>query len=1032
MYSISKSISCLILLIICSCDVLNNKRDEKILDCGSDLGLNAKYFFVEDTSGRRLENGEFEALSVAPSGVEKLTITSRGCVVAESKDHLLFRGVDEDEAVLVSSSASASGGRVQLAKVGDEAIDIACDPKIVTNINSDFKFEDLFLSNIPQHMQDAFLLNAEYVGLKNPRIYASLKTVGAQRSLTSEIDEGVYFSLKISVSNQLRKNSEITKTCKFRKDSTAPTVTFTINSRSNYEKINWKSVQDIAVVKSGESINFVSDTTDLKTIEYCAAKLNDDFDGSDNDGSSAWYRGSVDTTCNHYDKIDLGKRFVPGDGQGFWSINYRAIDTTGNISATRKINILFKNSATVDLIKSFAKISITSNLSDKRPDLAIKEALRLESQRMQLVTRYERDYTQNFTLSAILNVLNQPILPIDFKYKRKDIKSVTVGNTTGNAYSRSRNKILLWDSETRKLKSELDTGSFDIESLLISPKEDIAIIQKRGGMEVWDLHNRVLLRTLFREREQPSALVAFTDDGKYLVVVLRDSIQTYDSSTLDLIYNSSIKKNKETISFVELIPGTTEAFVRDQGFGIERIDFITGKVIEVVPRHSKEAVTSLVWNDKAGILYIASNRSPIEAWNSISKTTAVLDLKQTGWSRLFLDKRTGYIASTDDTGYVVIWNSTDHVVLNTFFDQQGSNAEVAWNADSSGLFTVNSENIIRYWTVKNSLQTLDLKVSESSGNVLHWLDENNLIVDLSDPSRNQYNHIDAEAKRYDLLNADRLFKSDENDDVYLAPTSHLWCVKVAFTLAVGDDDCKSIDQIYSGLSEISSDLKTAAVRNTISEGSTFRDELSLIDIETKKIKMVISVPWHEAGREVAFSHNSEIIFVSSGKTLSAYETATGRLRWTKVMEDYVSNITVKDDGTEVVVELYNYTLMFVDLKKNELTGALRWSSPLYGANIDRLHISSSAGLIAFGIAGAELSLWDYESKEQLLTFLAPNAKLTGGMSAMNLQGNRIAWMTRFDDVNDAVRVLIWDIDRKRSLSKLCSFVSDSSEYFACR
>lgn len=999
------------------CHQFSNSIDMRQLDCGTDLALDAEYVRSVDSNGNPLKSHQIEAYYLDGNGPQKAEVSSRGCILKPKNSNLLVRNVLTDEVASSSQGDLANLGTLSLKPFQNYPININCDEKVTTVINSENFFNELVIHQLPESYKHAVQVKTTILNDESRRSEFFLTEIPhSQKAIFEKLIDQKTYEIQIEIDNFFKKNSSQIKTCKFKKDIRSANIELTVNSLSDKSTVDWHQTK-MTITNDDQSITFRSEDGDIDTVEYCSLQLDDDFSDDNAKRLMDWKSKVVRSDCETWLKVQMGQRFVPGDS-GIWVLTYRSLDKAGNRSLTKTETILRKSKSRIDLLKNNSINQIRNLIYENRKSDAMVEALALEQQRRQLPTKYERDATKIDTFSAALAVLNEKNLRLNLE-PRSDFREFSqFGPISGSIYGiENRKKITIWDSKSLKIIKQFQSDSLgDIRSFKITPDEKSLIIQFRSEFELWDLSTLKMLRKFTNPENSLIYNLVISPDSKYVLTREAKKLTSFRLDDFSILKSISLAPNSRGYHELAFGKDEHEVYINQEKKELTSFNFLTGEEKPGIKIDSSILITALAYSSHHDLLLIGDNEGTIYIFNSDGTATQLEQSDKNGVRGFRFSPDQKRFLTFSSSGPINTYDLVSRKFLFAINDFKSPTYSSEFAPDGDSILATTLDTTPRLWRLSSSAIIYDKQFENFGPSDVFWKSGSELVIGPS---------IDSPDDLSLKVNLDRLEEEKIQDAAWysdlegrpLAVNSDEWCLRKYSDRQAQPLCHEFITRKFGGINpdtyHFSENLSHGAYYDSKTESIAVVDLLSSLEVSR------FVLPANSTLSEIFLNDSGTRLFITTGNKIYATAVSSGKILWEKLVEDeQFSTIRYNQIRNEILVEGKGASLHFFDEFTGLEKGRLNWVTATYpGNSIDRLYLNPESTLLAFSVSDREVMLWDYESKSLITKLNSSDSRLNEG--ALALRKNALAWVNIEDD--NYARIRIWDLEQESLLKKLCRY-----------
>ena len=249
----------------------------------------------------------------------------------------------------------------------------------------------------------------------------------------------------------------------------------------------------------------------------------------------------------------------------------------------------------------------------------------------------------------------------------------TLAESRGESGNYSRHisgSILLWDTQTGKLKRTLSSGGNTIIEILFALDGRTMIGSGLYAAQMWDVSSGKL-RFKVANDGLPGSVVALSNDGKLLVSRLRGAIKLWNAQTGHLL--RQFEGNEKSVKDVTFAPN--------------------GKTLAVLSNGNRIPANVSVY---PGVPI----NGEVRLWDIQSGTTKHILFNQNKAINSIAFSPDGQIIAGDCDGEVDLWDTKSGKLSRRLLSSSVNLAALAFSPDGSTLATASESGIIKLWRIK--------------------------------------------------------------------------------------------------------------------------------------------------------------------------------------------------------------------------------------------------------------------------------------------------------------------------------------------
>lgn len=355
-----------------------------------------------------------------------------------------------------------------------------------------------------------------------------------------------------------------------------------------------------------------------------------------------------------------------------------------------------------------------------------------------------------FLLVVSFSAISQPEIIVQAKHNSKVLQSKYSSDEQWIATSDNDNKIIIWDSKTKKRVRSFDNKGFPAKALAFHPNKNILVSSSHNRLIEWNIYTGKIVRIFKAEHQDYITSIDFSSDGKYLVSGSIDEsaiVWRFSNGKMkqhlkqNLFYNNAIYSVKFS-KFGEYV------FTAGEDINVNMWDWKKNKLVRKF-KHHKYKINNIAINSTNSLIASASNDSKVNIWNINSgKKIASLQLPDSdapAQNIAFhptLDRiiATYYKNFTDSTrlytkeiveGKLIMWDiNKSRIVWDK--DLPAGVLDIDISKDKKSFITANSDSNVKLFNINNGQQTYTLGSETQINSIVFVPERNEFITAIND------------------------------------------------------------------------------------------------------------------------------------------------------------------------------------------------------------------------------------------------------------------------------------------------------------
>lgn len=702
---------------LAGCENLSNRYQTEALYCGKGFQEGSEFFTVVDPKGNKISAEDLSIVNLDSQNIGSTSLTANGCLSKPTQGRYLIRSKLNEWGAIISHETTKNIESLKLQYFGNQNMQFQCPENEVWRVSENFSMKSAIFSQVNQDLEDGFSWSYEIK--RDGKTLSAISNISLRSTLETlpfaDIKlEGPY-ELTLSLFNKFRNLSQ-TRKCQLILDRSAPNSDFAINSSTPK---NFVSIHDTsaAVVNAEDTISFVSNDSDIRAVEYCAAPLDDNFDDDDEDKLRNWKAQIQGSICPPSSTIaaDVNAPISMKRNTGIWTLHYQSLDKLGNKSAPKTSVFIFLSNDRLNLIKNIAQSEVSLQTLQKQPATAAAQALRAESLRLESFSRFEREESWSYTLAGLLNGFNQDGIGFDTedfgdstdglvtldnntiisatgKYLRfwdvkskKNFRSINIGKAVSkivlspdktwvavsSTYGPVK-KVSLDSSETQHI---ISPEGQNVTGLAISPNGNSIAVSHINYVQVWNAESNGQSYQLPENVDERAEIGTYTDieaiawsnDGKYIISGSKDKkLVFWEAATKSKIHTF---ESSEGITALDVSPDNKTLLVGTGNGKIEFWDLSTKKLTRTRNTNIPFAIVQFVFSTDGNLFYAASERSTVIVYDKeTAKELKILSDPLSAITSVAVTPDGKHLATGSFNRSPKIWNITTGLTPNQSFE----------------------------------------------------------------------------------------------------------------------------------------------------------------------------------------------------------------------------------------------------------------------------------------------------------------------------------------------------------------------------
>lgn len=923
-------------------------------------------------------------------------------------------------ATILTAKESKKLNIVKLEDFSAESVNLLCSEKSTTTVNSEFRVQDLLLTNVDDKFKAGFYFQVSIEPNKDYSVGNFGFTLSDSDSnfapfLNSKMD-GLY-TIKINAKNLLKNQDIFTKRCNFKLDTTPPETTLQVNLANEIKFIDYKNARHIGVVDSDQDISFASSDADFKDVLYCAVPLYDKFNLTDTAKVGLWQKG-VDKSLCLDEEIKYAKINTPilaGQKSGFWKIIYQGQDILGNVSLPKSIIILYFHSNLMNQIANKSQFDVATQIKSGLSFQAVQTALDAERLRLQLPTAFEQEYIIEETRMGLMNAWYQEVVIKDFEDDSAgsishidvlgDGKIILASTTKHKLEARSAESgKLLWSIPMHAIKGIADDGEFD--DFVLSTKGMVfAALGLNQTVAYFDVKTGKLLKQTTIAKNP----LCFSDDGHRLYVRgSQSTIDIYDVSTdikLRTIDLGSFDPSKIVLSVDET------KIVGIENGGLSVFDLTKNQVIAKFKNHQTTASQYLISPDNKIVL--SASIDDLRAWD-IETAEELLNVKdrttQNIASLAFSPNGKQFVVLVDDQ--ISVWDTAKLKNTRVITNYSGDDSRaITFGTDASRLYSGSIRNPIRIWNLDSGNAEISYLDHKDAIMQYAFSKDNETVFSIStDKSIRRWNYkTGLTVKTFaPFIGTPRLSLSPE-EDYFLIAAKEIQAINTR----TGE-----VDKTFKGHYDPVDFMTFSPDGKSIVSGS---HDFTMKIWDFTSEKELHSVPYQHSINDIKFIDLGKKFITNTNTTIDIWDLETGakQLELNRHVAGIVSFAVFKDQhrflsaSGDGVVYIWNYEngQKILSFKTEDV--------------IDKLSLSpDEKRLITYSSRSKTFRFWDLASGLNVATI--NHSEVSDWASGISPLGDRVML-----SLYQSPEVKVWNLDHSYIVNRMCAVLGPFLDQALC-